>query len=167
MGRLARWTTCQSSGGNVIAFDWLDSVQGLGAGLVGGVIYGVIGGLLWELVDDSTNHLYGRLINALLLGVIFGPIFGWIYGNWVYGVTYTLIYCVIGVFIYGFLHSNEAIEPVDTIKWSWRKAVKYSGFGLVVGLLLNFGTSISLIPSFVFGGMLSCSTPKLRKMTIR
>jgi hypothetical protein len=142
-------------GGNVIAFDWLDSVQGLGAALVGGVIYGVIGGLLWELVDDSTNHLYGRLINALLLGGIFGPIFGWIYESWVYGVTYTLIYGVIGVLIYGFLHSNAAIEPVDTIKWSWRKAVKYSGFGLVIGLLINFGTSISFIPSFIFGVVLS------------
>ena len=142
-------------GGNVIAFGWLDSVQGLGAGLVGGVIYGAIGGLLWERVDDSRNHLYGRLINALLLGGIFGPIFGWIYGEWIYGVTYTLIYGVIGVFIYGFLHSNAAIEPVDIIKWSWRKAVKYSGFGLVIGLLLNFGTSISLIPSLIFGGMLS------------
>lgn len=141
--------------GNVIAFDWLDSVQGLGVGVIGGVIYGVIGGLLWERVDDSTNHLYGRLINALLLGGIFGPIFGWIYGNWVYGVTYALIYGVIGLLIYGFLHSNAAIEPVDALKWSWRKAVKYSGFGLVIGVLINFGTSISLVPSLIFGVMLS------------
>ncbi|MCA1995403.1 MAG: NACHT domain-containing protein, partial [Coleofasciculus sp. S288] len=142
-------------GGNLITFDWLDSLQGLIVGLMGALIYGGIGGLLWELVDESTNHLHARLLNGLLLGAIFGPIFGWLYGKWLYGFTYALIYGVIGVLIYAPLHFTGTIEPIDTLRWSWKKAGKYSGFGLIIGIVLTLGTSVPLIPSLIFGLMLS------------
>lgn len=143
------------TGGNAIGFDLLNNVQGLIAGLSGGLIYGIVGGWFWGLVNEPTNHWNGRLINGLLLGVIFGPIFGWIYGGWMYGLAYTLIYGVIGLFSYKPLHFAEAIEPIDSLRWSWRKAVRYSGFGLIIGLVLKFGTPTPLIPSLIFGVMLS------------
>jgi hypothetical protein len=142
-------------GGDAIRFDLLNNLQGLIAGLSGGLIYGLIGGWLWRLGNEPTNHGYGRLINSLLLGLIFGPIFGWIYGGWMYGLAYTLIYGVIGLFSYRPLHFAESIEPIDSLRWSWRKALKYSGFGLIIGLLLKFGTPTPLIPSLIFGVMLS------------
>jgi eukaryotic-like serine/threonine-protein kinase len=142
-------------GGDAIRFDLLNNVQGLIAGLSGGLIYGLIGGWLWRLGNEPTNHGYGRLINSLLLGVIFGPIFGWIYGGWMYGLAYTLIYGVIGLFSYRPLHFAESIEPIDSLRWSWRKALRYSGFGLIIGFLLKFGTPTPLIPSLIFGVMLS------------
>ncbi|MBD0347321.1 MAG: NACHT domain-containing protein, partial [Coleofasciculus sp. Co-bin14] len=140
---------------NVITFNLLVNLEGLILGLLGGVLYGVIGGPLWDLVDESTNHLIARLINTLLLGGIFGPIFGWIYGEWTYGLAYVLIYGVIGWLSYRPLHSAQAIEPADTLKWSWRQAIKYSLFGLIIGLVLALGKLTPLIPSLIFGIMLS------------
>ena len=140
--------------GYVITFSAHENLQGLLYGLLGGLIYGLIGGLLGSLVNESTNHLLGRLINALLLGFIYGPIFGWVYGKWMYGLAYGLIYGVIGVFIYGPIHS-QGIEVVETLKWSWRKVRNNSVFGMIIGLALSFGTSNELIPSLIFGLVLS------------
>ncbi len=140
--------------GYVITFSAHENLQGLFYGLFGGLIYGLMGELLGSLVNESTNHLLGRLINALLLGFIYGPIFGWVYGEWTYGIAYGLIYGVIGVFIYGPIHS-QGIEVVETLKWSWRKVRNNSVFGLIIGLALRFGTSNKLIPSLIFGLILS------------
>lgn len=139
---------------NPQTFSLLDGVQGLLYGLIGGLIYGAIGGLLGGLVNESTNPWKARSINGLLLGLIYGPIFAWVYG-WVGGIAYGLIYWVIGVIAYKPIHDRQEIEPVNTLKWSWRKAVKYSGFGLIIGLVLKFGAQEPLIPSLIFGLMLS------------
>lgn len=139
---------------NPQTFSLLDGVQGLLVGLIGGLIYGAISGLLAGLVNESTIHWKARSINGLLLGLIYGPIFAWVYG-WVGGIAYGLIYWLIGVIVYKPIHDTQEIEPVNTLKWSWRKAAKYSGFGLIIGLVLKLGTQERLIPSLIFGLMLS------------
>ncbi|HEY9633856.1 MAG TPA: TIR domain-containing protein [Coleofasciculaceae cyanobacterium] len=139
---------------NPLTFNVFKGLEGLIYGLIGGLIYGVIGGLLGGLVDKSTNHLVGRSINGLLLGLIYGAIFVWVDG-WRNGVSYALIYWLIGVIIYGAIHDDQEIEPVDTIKWSWRKAIKYSVLGLIIGVVLMFGAHQQPIPSLIFGLMSS------------
>ncbi|HEY9676050.1 MAG TPA: TIR domain-containing protein [Waterburya sp.] len=141
--------------GNVITFDLLNNLLGILGGVIGGMLYGVIGGLLWERVNESTNHFIARLINGLLLGGIFGPIFGLVYGKVMYGLAYTVIYGVIGVFIYNPLHFKQGIEPISTLKWSWRKARQYSIVGLLIGFALKLGTSMPLISCLIFGLILS------------
>jgi MFS family permease/energy-coupling factor transporter ATP-binding protein EcfA2 len=139
---------------SALPFNVLKGLQGLIYGLIGGVIYGLIGGSIGGLVNDSTNRLVGGSINGLLLGLIYGPIFGWVYGS-MGGITYGLIYGLIGVILYELIHNSEEIESVSILKWSWRKARNYSVFGIIIGLVLHFGTHEPLIPSLIFGLMLS------------
>jgi hypothetical protein len=136
------------------SFNWFKGLEGWLLGLMGGLLYGVIGGWLGKFVNESTNHWIGRSINGLVLGIIFAPIFYWIY-RWQGAIAYGLIYGLIGVIIYGFIHNHREIEPVYTLKWSWRKAGQYSVFGLAIGLVLHLGAGEQLIPSLVFGVMLS------------
>lgn len=139
---------------NPLTFDIFKSSQGLIYGLLGGLVYGLIGGLLGGLVNKSTNHLIGRSINGLLLGIIYAPIFVWLDG-WKNGISYGIIYGLIGFIIYGIIHNAQAIEPVNTLKWSKKKAIKYSILGIIIGLVLMFGTGEKLLPSIIFGLMIS------------
>lgn len=139
---------------NPLTFDIFKSWQGLIYGILGGLIYGLIGGLLGGLVNESTNPLIGRSINGLLLGLIYAPVFVWLDG-WRNGISYGIIYGLIGFIIYGPIHNNQAIEPVNTLKWSWKKALKYSVLGIIIGLLLMFGTGEQPVPSLIFGLMAS------------
>lgn len=139
---------------NPLIFDIFKSLQGLIYGLLGGLIYGLVGGLLGGLVNESTNPLIGRSINGLLLGMIYVPAFVWLDG-WRNGISYGLIYGLIGFIIYGPIHNTQAIEPVNTLKWSWKKALKYSALGIIIGLVLMFGTGEQPIPSLIFGLMVS------------
>ncbi|NEQ21717.1 MAG: signal transduction protein, partial [Microcoleus sp. SIO2G3] len=139
---------------NPQTFNWLQNLEGFIYGLVGGLVYGLIGGLLGGLVNEFTNHLIGRSINGLLLGLIYGSIFVWLDG-WSNGISYALIYFVIGLVIYKPIHDEQEIEPVNHLKWSWQKAIKYSGLGLLIGVVLMFGADQELIPSLIFGAMFS------------
>ncbi|MGK7878259.1 MAG: TIR domain-containing protein [Xenococcaceae cyanobacterium] len=132
--------------------------EGLILGLFGGLIGGLLYGLFGELTSRVTKGVMARLTNGLLLGLIFGSIFGLIWQKWSVGLAYGLIYGLVGVLIYELIHKE--IEPIDTIQWSWRKAVKNLVFGLVIGLVLLLakatpepaqGLIFGLMVSLIFG----------------
>lgn len=137
------------------SFDPLQGLAGLAAGLLGSLTYGIIGGLLGGTVNASTKATTASIINGLLLGAIYGPIFGWLRQELTYGIAYALIYGLIGVLIYHPIHDERGIETVDKIRWSWPKALRYSGFGLLIGIALKLGTMTNLIPGLLIGVMIT------------
>lgn len=138
-------------------FDYVKGAFGAALGLSGGIVYGVIGGLLGGLVNDTTKLREGSVINGLLLGGIFGPLF------WVamlnneqavtYGIAYGVVYFLIGAYIYGLIHEIKGFNPIDTLRWSLRKALPYLPFSAIIAIALSLGTSITVWLSVVVGLM--------------
>lgn len=142
---------------DLVNFDWAIGFVGLLYGLLGGAIYGLMGGHLAHLASNADqnkvrNRIIGCSVNGLLLGSIYGPIFGWIYGP-IGALAYAAIYSLIGALIYGPTHATKMIEPVDTFRWSWRKARNYFPAGLAIALVLDLGTPTGLAASVIFGCM--------------
>ena len=131
------------------------NIQGGLYGLLGGLLYGLIGGILATKITESANPHIWRVMNGLLLGSIYGPIFGWAQGKLIYGIAYTFIYWIIGFLIYDFIQVGQKIEAVEDVKFSWKKASNIAPFGLMIGIAFYFGTPNALIPSIIFGLMIS------------
>jgi hypothetical protein len=120
-------------------------------GLIRGLIGGSITGLLYGLIDGLVNGLISgwfisRLISGLISGLIFGLGFGLIFGlgfELTLGLTFGLVYGLLYGLLVGGIVSKlicQEIEPLDTLKWSWRKGVNSLVFGLIVGLILGPAT---------------------------
>jgi len=124
-----------------VAFSWGLAGQGAFYGLVAGLVYGLLSGLGSSLVRRS---LAGRLLGAGLLGIIFGLAFWQSWQNIWVGVAYGLLYGLVGLVVYGFIH--QPIDPVETIRWSWRQASGKLILGVLVGLVLYFFTKDFVIP---------------------
>ena len=108
--------------------------KGLVEGLIGGVIAGLFYGLLGGVISRLLNGIVARLATGLTLGLLFGLVF-WLVLGLNFGLTYALFYAVCGVIIYDFF--SKDIEPVDTLEWSWGKALKNLGFALIFVLILS------------------------------
>lgn len=108
-------------------------IRGLVTGLIGGLIAGLGYGILGGLITRWQNKSLAPIVNSLTLGLLFGSVF-WLVLGVQFGLTYGVLYALCGVIVYKF--SIKDIEPVDTLKWSWRKAFKNLGLGLVFVVIL-------------------------------
>jgi len=138
----------------------IDQVQGgisTLLGLLGGIVYGMTGGLLGGLVTENTRFWQGSAINGLILGSIFGPLFGISMVNngpemaLRYGIAYAIVYFFIGVYVYGLIHEIKGLNPIDNLRWSFRKGVRYLPFSVVIAIALSLGTRIGPFLSGVVG----------------
>lgn len=138
-----------------VTFDPSRGAIGLGLGILGGILYGVIGGLLGGLVTEDTRFRDGSIINGLLLGGIFGPLFGlsmWSTGKMLqYGVAYGVVYFALGIYIYGLIHETRGFKPIDNLRWSPKKGLRYLPFSIVIAIALYVGTQVGLVASIVIG----------------
>jgi DNA polymerase III delta prime subunit len=123
--------------------------KGLVEGLMGGVIAGLFYGLLGGLISRWLSGSVARLATGLTLGLLFGLVF-WLVLGPKFGLTYGLFYAICGVIIYEFL--SKDIEPVDTLEWSWQKALKNLGLALIFVLILS--VTNGLIFGLIFGLLL-------------
>ncbi len=107
--------------------------KGLIEGLIGGVIAGLFFGLLGGFISRWLSGSVARLATGLTSGLLFGLVF-WLVLGPEFGLTYCLLYALCGGIVYGFV--SKDIEPVDTLEWSWQKAMNNLGLALVFALIL-------------------------------
>ncbi len=105
-------------------------VEGLMGGVIAGLFYGLLGGFISRLLRGTI----ARLATGLTLGLLFGLVFWLVLGS-NFGLTYGLLYAVCGVIIYDFF--SKDIEPVDTLEWSWSKALNNLGLALIFVVILS------------------------------
>ena len=119
--------------------------QGLKAGVIAGLSYGVLGGFISRLL----NGIVARLAMGLTLGITFGLAFYSILGK-DFGLSYGLFYTICGFLIYEFF--SEDIKLVDTLKWSWHKALKNWWLGVIFVLILTVTNEVLF--GLIFGLLL-------------
>jgi hypothetical protein len=95
-------------------------------------------------VEKIAYRLVLFVIGGLTTGIMFGSVFGLTY-SFVDGVTAGLIFGVIFGLILGFY--SDIIKPVETLKWSWKPAIKSLIVWLLVGLVS--GSAGGLLYSFI------------------
>ena len=98
-----------------------------------GLIYALIDGLIYGLIVGTINGLIIGLINGLIVGLMAGLFFG------LRGSQRSL---------------QNDIQTVETLRWSWNKALKGGLFvGLIVGLIvwLIVGLIVGLIDGLFVG----------------
>ncbi len=114
------------------------------------VIYSLISGLISGSILGINYKYNSGLKSGIISGVIYTLII-WLIGWHPKGEdnTFLTISCLIFIMIFVamvfgniFARLSEVINPVSTIEWSWKKAGKYSIFGMF------FGLSMGLIVSF-------------------
>ena len=108
--------------------------KGLVEGLMGGAIAGLFYGLLAGVLSRWLSGIVARLATGLTAGFLFGLVF-WLVLGPTFGLTYSLLYAIMGWIIYGFF--SKEIEPVETLKWSWEKALKNLKLALIFVLILS------------------------------
>ncbi|MGK7906382.1 MAG: NACHT domain-containing protein [Synechococcus sp.] len=123
--------------------------KGLAYGLVGGVIAGLIYGLLGGMISRWLSGIVACLAMGLTLGILFGVLF-WLVLGLNFGLTYGILYAICSAIIYDFFIND--IEPVDTLKWSWIKALKNLRFALIFIIVLS--VTNGLIFGLIFGLLL-------------
>ena len=123
--------------------------KGLVEGLIGGVIAGLFYGLLGGLISRWLSGIVARIATGLTLGLLFGLVF-WLVLGPKFGLTYGIFYATCGVIIYEFF--SKDIEPVETLEWSWQKALKNLGVALIFVLILS--VTNGLIFGLIFGVLL-------------
>lgn len=123
--------------------------KGLVEGLMGGVIAGLLYGLLGGVISRWLSGIVARLATGLTFGLLFGLVF-WLVLGPKFGLTYGLFYAVCSVTFYEFFRKD--IEPVDTLKWSWEKALKNLGLALIFVPILS--VTNGLIFGLIFGSLL-------------
>jgi DNA polymerase III delta prime subunit len=161
---------------------------GLSVGLSVGLIGGLSGGLSVGLIDVLRFEWLGKwvearklstfwwsVINVVILGLIVGLsvglfgglsggliVFGVLRSGLIFGLAIGPIGGLIGGLIFGLRGSRQSlikdIQTIETLRWSWRKALKGLLIGLFIGLLIGliFGLlfdepSEGLIFGLIFG----------------
>ena len=114
------------------------------AGMIGSLVYGLIGGLTISLARGRI----ARLADGLLLGLIYGSISSWIHENPKIGLGDGLLYGLIGIFFHQLIQNR--IEPVEAIKWSWRKTRNNLVLGGLTAVVYILGGG-SLKAALIFG----------------
>lgn len=126
-------------------------------GLGGGIAYSIIGGLLGGFVHNDTKFRDGSIINGLIMGGIFGPLFGLAMLHkgadtaLPYSIAYGFVYFAIGIYIYGLIHEVKGFQPIDNLRWSVRKALRYLPLSMIMAIALKFGTSVGIWISLIVG----------------
>lgn len=136
-----------------------DSIAELLASFIYGASSGVIVGLTVALIDivrftfvqsapavkNSPTRLE-KIINVLLVGLVIALLQGWGVSQ-TYGVrslynvmTSGLVIGLLGGLIFGLRGSRQSlendVEPVEALRWSWRRAIRNARWGFLAGLTI-------------------------------
>lgn len=124
-----------------------DVIAGLTVGLIVGLTGGLIDVLRFETLSNrietrTSTKLWWSIINIVIVGLIFGLIGGltlMLFGELVEGLGLLLIGGSISALILGLRGSRQSstddIQTVETLRWSWREALRGGLMGLTLGLV--------------------------------
>ncbi|MGG6297878.1 NACHT domain-containing protein [Leptolyngbya sp. AN02str] len=94
--------------------------------------------------EKIAYHFGLFIISGLMMAIMFGLFFGLSYSV-IDGVTAGLVFGSIFGFVLGLY--GDIIKPIETLKWSWKPAIKSLVVWLIVGLIAGFAGG--LIYSFI------------------
>jgi hypothetical protein len=125
------------------------------AGVYAGIYFGLIGGLCVALLDMLRYEQFGKhitvtkprlwrwsIIYAIFVGMLAGIVSG-VYLGLIFGLRGGLNVAINSALLFGVVFGLRGswqnlkydVRTVESLGWSWHKALKGGGYGLIIGLI--------------------------------